>query len=75
MAEKFREGIAWGAAKQELFEYVAAHIAPAREEYQRLLADPGHVERVLLEGAEKARSVATPLMDRIRSAIGLRALG
>ncbi|MEM6820263.1 MAG: tryptophan--tRNA ligase [Pseudomonadota bacterium] len=75
MAEQFREGIAWGAAKQELFEYVDAHIAPAREEYERLIADPGHVERVLLEGAEKARSVATPLMDRIRSAIGLRALG
>ncbi|MEO1419331.1 MAG: tryptophan--tRNA ligase [Pseudomonadota bacterium] len=75
MARKFREGIAWGAAKQELFEYVDAHIAPAREEYERLIADPGHVERVLLEGAEKARNVATPLMDRIRTAIGLRALG
>ncbi|MEL6366837.1 MAG: tryptophan--tRNA ligase [Pseudomonadota bacterium] len=75
MAQKFREGIAWGAAKQELFEYVDAHIAPAREEYERLIADPGHVERVLLEGAEKARNAATPLMDRIRSAIGLRALG
>ncbi|MEL6215306.1 MAG: tryptophan--tRNA ligase [Pseudomonadota bacterium] len=75
MAQKFREGIAWGAAKQELFEYVDAHIAPAREEYERLIADPGHVERVLLEGAEKARNVATPLMDRIRTAIGLRALG
>ncbi len=75
MARKFREGIAWGAAKQELFEYVDARIAPARDEYERLIADPGHVERVLLEGAEKARNVATPLMDRIRSAIGLRALG
>ena len=75
MARKFREGIAWGAAKQELFEYVDASIAPARDEYERLIADPGHVERVLLEGAEKARNVATPLMDRIRSAIGLRALG
>lgn len=75
MATKFREGIAWGAAKQELFEYIDAHIAPAREEYDRLIADPAHIESVLKAGADKARAVASPLMDRIRSAIGLRSLG
>lgn len=74
MAEKFREGIAWGAAKQELFEYIDAHIAPAREEYDRLIADPGHIESVLKAGADKARAVASPLMDRIRTSIGLRSL-
>ncbi|MEL7312685.1 MAG: tryptophan--tRNA ligase, partial [Pseudomonadota bacterium] len=74
MAAKFREGIAWGTAKQELFEYIDARIAPARAEYDRLIADPGHVEQVLADGAAKARSVATPLMTRIREAIGLRAL-
>ncbi|MEL7023027.1 MAG: tryptophan--tRNA ligase [Pseudomonadota bacterium] len=74
MADRFREGIAWGAAKQELFEYIDAQIAPARSEYDRLMSDPQHVEQVLLDGAAKARDVATPLMNKICEAVGLRAL-
>ena len=74
MAVKFAEGIAWGSAKQELFEYIDAHLAPARDEYERLLADPGHVERELQKGAQRAREVSVPLYDKVRQAVGLRAL-
>ncbi len=75
MAKKFAEGIAWGAAKQELFEYIDAHLSEARDEYERLIADPAHVERELQKGAERAREVSVPLYDQVRSAIGLRGLG
>ncbi|MEL6870989.1 MAG: tryptophan--tRNA ligase [Pseudomonadota bacterium] len=74
MAKQFAEGIAWGAAKQQLFEYIDAHLEHARGEYERLIADPGHVESVLRAGAERARAVATPLMTKVRQAIGLRGL-
>ena len=68
-------GIAWGAMKQQLFEYLNEHIGPAREEYGRLIADPAIVEAELQKGAERARAVAVPYMDKIRAAIGIRRLG
>ena len=71
----YAEGIAWGAMKQKLFEYINDHIGPARDEYDRLIADPGVVEAELRKGAERAREVAVPYMSEIRNAIGIRKLG
>ena len=73
--KRYAEGIAWGEMKQLLFEYINDHIKPARDEYDRLLADPGVVEAELRKGAEKARAVSAPFLDEIRRAIGIRALG
>ena len=74
MADRFAAGIAWGEVKQELFELLDAQLSGPREVYQRLLADPGHVESVLQAGAERAREFAVPFMKRIRSAVGIRSL-
>lgn len=71
----YAEGIGWGAMKQKLFEYLNDHIGPARNEYERLIADPGVVEAELKKGAARARDVAVPYLDQIRSAIGIRKLG
>ena len=72
---KFANGIAWGEMKQTLFEYVNETIKPAREEYDRLIADPAAVEVELLKGAARAREVSAPFLDQIRAAIGIRKLG
>lgn len=74
MRRRYAEGIAWGEMKQLLFEYVDGHLGAARAEYERLMADPGHVEQVLLAGAERARASATPFLARIRDAVGIRRL-
>lgn len=74
MAKKFEEGIAWGQAKQELFEYIDAHLEQARGEYERLVADPGHVEAELKKGAKRAREISVPLYERVCDAVGLRSL-
>jgi tryptophanyl-tRNA synthetase len=71
----YADGIAWGVMKQKLFEYINDHIGPARDEYDRLIADPGVVEAELRKGAERAREVAVPYMSEIRNAIGIRKLG
>jgi len=71
----YADGIAWGAMKQMLFEYINEHIKPARDEYDRLIADPAVVEAELQKGAERAREVAVPYMAQIRDAIGIRRLG
>jgi len=75
IANRYAEGIAWGEMKQVLFEYLNEHIKPARDEYERLIADPAIVERELLKGAQRAREIAAPYMDQIRDAIGIRSLG
>ena len=74
MAQQFADGIAWGQAKQQLFEYIDDHLSAAREEYDRLIADPGHIESVLKAGAERAREVSVPLYERVRDAVGIRSL-
>lgn len=71
---QFAAGIGWGDAKQQLFEYLDAHLRPARGEYEKLIADPGHVESVLRAGAEKARASAAPFMAKIRHVVGIRSL-
>jgi len=71
MRRRYAEGIGWGEAKNELFEYLNAHLREPRERYQALMEDPGHIEAVLRKGADRARAEAAPLMDRLRHAVGL----
>jgi tryptophanyl-tRNA synthetase len=72
--DRFSEGAGWGELKQELFEYLNDHLRAAREEYDRLIESPDHIEATLQSGAERARQIAGPFMARVREAVGIRAL-
>ena len=74
MRERYAGGIGWAEMKNELYEYLDALLAPGREEYERLLANPGDVEAELRRGSERAREISKPLIRDIREAVGLRAL-
>ena len=74
LRQAYASGIAWGDAKQLLFERIDREIAPMRDAYLALLADPAKIEHTLLAGATKARALATPFMGRLRQAVGLRDL-
>ncbi len=74
LAQAFADGIAWGDAKQALFERIDREIAPMRARYAELIANPAEVERTLLRGAEKARAEAAPYIRQLREAAGLRNL-
>jgi tryptophanyl-tRNA synthetase len=73
-AKAYADGIAWGEAKQLLFERLDREITPMREVYDELIRDPARIEKTLLAGAEKARAIATPFTARLRHAVGLRPL-
>jgi tryptophanyl-tRNA synthetase len=64
-------GLAWGEAKQALFDLLEGQIAPMRERYEALIAQPAHIEEILHEGARKARAIATPKLAILREAVGL----
>src|SRR5690606_17560367 len=75
MREAYAAGIAWGEAKERLFERIDVEIAPLRERYEALVADPAAIERQLRDGAARLREeVATPFLRKLRAAVGLHDL-
>ena len=69
------EGQGYGALKVSTAEAVEAFLAPARESAQELLADPAELDRILAQGAERARAMATPVLERVREAMGFLPAG
>ncbi|MGV9291807.1 tryptophan--tRNA ligase [Streptomyces sp. NPDC003719] len=61
----------YGALKKDVAEAVVEVLRPLRTRHRELCADPGYVEGVLREGAEKARTMARPTVDAAYRAIGL----
>ena len=75
MRTAFADGIAWGEAKQQLFELINGHLAEPRERYIELIENPVEVEVVLRAGAEKAQVYSAELISIVRKAVGLKPLG
>jgi tryptophanyl-tRNA synthetase len=77
-AAEFRQeleaGLAWGDAKQRLFECIEAQLAGPRAEYQRLLEDPAYVEATLVAGGNRARAAAAQTIAAVRHAVGISSL-
>ena len=72
LAARYRAGgLGWGAAKEELFCAANRELAPLRERYEALIAEPGKLDEVLREGAEKARVIAAATLGRVREACGI----
>ena len=63
--------IGWGDAKMRLFDAVNAVISPMREKYNQLTQNYAEVEKILREGAERARVVSRETISRVRAAIGV----
>lgn len=61
----------WGHAKQDLFVALDRELKPLRERYEALRRDEAELDRILADGAERARTVARATMARVRSAIGI----
>jgi tryptophanyl-tRNA synthetase len=75
MRQAFADGIAWGEVKQQLFELVNGELEAPRERYEALINDPARVEYELAIGAEKARAMSRPFIQKLREAVGIRKLG
>lgn len=73
LAARYRAGgLAYGYAKQELYELFMEQFAQFRKRREEILADPGYVDNVLREGGDKARASAEAMMAKVRQAVGLR---
>ncbi|MFI6147352.1 tryptophan--tRNA ligase [Streptomyces sp. NPDC051109] len=61
----------YGALKRDVADAVVELLRPVQERHAELAADPAAVEKVLRDGAGRARAVARPIVDRAYRAIGL----
>lgn len=75
MRRRYAQGIGWGEMKQELFEYLNAVLAKPREEFRQLTESPDRIEKILQDGAARARAHSTPFLQKIRQAVGIQAIG
>ncbi|MFE0462748.1 tryptophan--tRNA ligase [Kitasatospora sp. NPDC058965] len=64
------EGKMYGALKTELAELFTEWVAPFQERTESYLKDPAELDRVLAEGAAKAREVASVTLETVYDRIG-----
>ncbi len=63
-------GKGYGVLKTEVAEVVVEGLRPIRERFDALMADPGELDRILDDGAERARAMAAPKMRQIKERVG-----
>jgi tryptophanyl-tRNA synthetase len=72
LAARYRSGgMGWGEAKEELFRVVNRTLAPVRERFEAIMADIPALDAILARGAEKARPIASAVLNRFRRAAGI----
>lgn len=64
-------GKGYGDFKKTLLAAYHATFGQARARYQALQKDPGAVDAILRSGAERARAVAAPVIERVRQVVGI----
>ncbi|MEQ9301759.1 MAG: tryptophan--tRNA ligase [Cyclobacteriaceae bacterium] len=67
-----RGGYGYGHAKKALLELMIDKYASERQTYAELMADPATLESELQRGEDKARVIATTVLNRVRKVLGFR---
>ncbi|MBI9108291.1 MAG: tryptophan--tRNA ligase [Spirochaetales bacterium] len=71
LAAKYRAGgMGWGEAKAELFRVLNETISPMRDKYDSLMEDKAYIDKVLADGAERARELAKAKIALLRRTMG-----
>ena len=71
LAERYRKGLRYDAAKQLLEQKIAAYFTDVRAAYQRFRDDPVYVDSLLAAGAARVRELGQATLRDVRAACGL----
>ncbi|TGD96409.1 tryptophan--tRNA ligase [Methylobacterium nonmethylotrophicum] len=63
-------GAQFSAFKGALVDLAVAKLGPIGAEMKRLVADPGHIDAVLAEGAARAEAIAAPNIAAVKDIVG-----
>lgn len=69
LIKNYKKGISWGEAKEELFELVNKALASKREVYNQYMDDKKQLDKILLEGKDKARVLAKDTLARVKTVV------
>ena len=64
-------GMRYGDLKKQVAEMVAASLEPLQKRYREIVAEPGYVDRVLREGAERVSPIAKSTVRLTKERMGL----
>jgi tryptophanyl-tRNA synthetase len=64
-------GQQFGQFKPALADLAVAKLAPISQEMSRLMQDPGEIDRILARGADRARAIAAPILQRTYDIMGM----
>ncbi|WP_095589521.1 tryptophan--tRNA ligase [Actibacterium ureilyticum] len=64
-------GQQFGTFKPSLADLAVAKLEPISAEMSRLMQDPAEIDRILARGAERARTIATPILKRTYQIVGM----
>ncbi len=70
-AEQAFAGKGYAHFKQALAEALVEYLRPVRERYEQAKSEPGEIKRVLRQGAEKARAIASQTLAAVYDRVGL----
>jgi tryptophanyl-tRNA synthetase len=56
--------------KGALVDLAVTSLGPIGAEMQRLVADPAHIDRILCDGADRARAIAQPTLNHVKDILG-----
>lgn len=70
-ADELKAGLGWGEAKKRVFTLVNDYLKPMREKYNYFINNPEEIEKILKEGALKAREIAKETILKVRKKIGV----
>ena len=64
-------GAQFGTFKPKLVDLAVAKLSPISGERNRLMADPGEIDRILGNGADRADALARPILDQVYDITGM----
>ena len=68
--EKEYRGKNYAVFKEDLAEIIIESLSPIQKKYKELSANPDYIKKVLRDGVEKAKAIASQTMAEVRSKIG-----
>lgn len=63
-------GQQFSAFKPALAELCVEKLGPIAGEVRRLMDDPAEIDRILVDGGNRARAIATPILNEVKDVIG-----
>ena len=63
-------GAQFSSFKKALAELAVARLEPLGDTVRRMMGDPAEIDRVLADGARRARAIATPIVNEVKDIVG-----